>query len=120
MARNLREVAPFQEAIAERQLLFTAADGSTRDVLVQIGRPVKDPEDTGNALCPFRVLGFEEPDTFVAGGVDSVQALILALEVLTDYLAAKARTRGGSISFLGSSHLGFPPLGGSQPKAVHE
>ena len=112
--RNLRELVPFREVLAERALVFTGPDGSTCALTVQVGHPVPDPEGSGNAFCPFRLLGFEKEHGFVAGGVDSLQALVLGLEILTDYVGAQARAQGGTVSWLGSAHLGFPALGASR------
>jgi hypothetical protein len=110
---SLRERAPFQGIVAERVLLFTSGDGSTYDVSVQVGQPVTDPEHSESCLCPFRVLGFPKDHSFVSGGGDSLQALVLGLEVLTSYLEATARAHGGTLTWLGALELGFPILAGS-------
>jgi hypothetical protein len=114
MATDLRERAPFKTPIAARDLVFTRPDGSSHPVTVQVGQPVADPEYPNSALCPFRVLGLPKAHGFVAGGADSMQALVLALEVLPDYLGAAAREHGGTLSWHGSSHLGFPHLNASR------
>jgi uncharacterized protein DUF6968 len=71
------------EVIAMRYLYLV--DDPTHAVVVQIGRPEPLP-DGRNHSCAFRVLGLGSGAVQHVGGVDSLQALQLAIDVLTAYL----------------------------------
>jgi hypothetical protein len=67
-----------REPIASRELTWTTESGS-RPILVRIWSPV---EHEGNFFCDFAVDGFPEPIRSFGGGVDSLQALVIALQAL--------------------------------------
>ncbi|HEV8247815.1 MAG TPA: hypothetical protein VGP93_18705 [Polyangiaceae bacterium] len=108
---RIRDLVPFEGAIVEREFRFVPDDGGTELVITaQVGRPVPDPEGGPDSFCPIRVLGFPTEHVFVSGGVDSLQALVLGLGVLADYLYSTARIHAGTLTWLGSSELGLPAL----------
>ena len=71
------------EIIATRQLYLV--DDPATFIVVQVARP--EPLDDGrHYTCAFRVLGFGSGEVQRVGGVDSLQALQLALSVMVAYL----------------------------------
>jgi uncharacterized protein DUF6968 len=84
------------DTIATRKLRFKRADGVVVDVLVALGKPVPDPRHAQGAwMCPFQIRGVGDLKTRAIYGVDTMQALILALHILPPDLAARARESGG-------------------------
>jgi hypothetical protein len=72
----------FGEVIAERKLLV--GDGGTGTVVVSLGRP--RPSGDLEWECPFRIKG-PELEIFEFGrGIDSMQALVTALEGIRYHL----------------------------------
>ena len=108
MAARLREQIELGTVIAERELLFQRPGEVARPVCVRIGTPVEDTKHPGNALCPMQVSGFEKDEKMVIGGVDTLQALVLALQSAAAFVTACARERGGTLTWLGGNDLGFP------------
>lgn len=85
------------EIIATRKLVFTRGDGVESDVVVNLGNPVPDPNDPSTTwICPFQILGIGNERTNAIFGVDSLQALILALHILPTELAWLARNENGT------------------------
>jgi hypothetical protein len=116
MSRNLRSLIALGQVIAERELSCEKPGEPARTIRVQVGAPVSDPKYPDNALCPVVLLGFDSEEKWVLGGVDSVQALVLALQALPSCLSVCAKQYGGSLTWLGSPDLGFPPPAQEQLK----
>jgi hypothetical protein len=108
MSRNLRSIIPIGSVIAERELSFERSCEPSRTIRVQVGAPVSDPKFPENSLCPVVISGFEKDEKFVVGGIDSVQALLLGLQAVPSFIKLCAQQYGGSLTWLGSSDLGFP------------
>src|SRR5262245_14205495 len=84
------------DVIATRNLRFTHADGTSVDVSVSLGKPVPDPREPQlTRMCPFQIRGIGDEKTRAIFGIDTMQALILALHILPTELAAIARETGG-------------------------
>ncbi|MFB7122079.1 DUF6968 family protein [Kitasatospora sp. NPDC056273] len=88
-------------AVASRELVFTAPDGTRVPVLVEVGVPSRDPEGP-DWYCPYRITGHPGIADRVTAifGVDSLQALQLALTCLPDELSDAA-----GLTFLGGTDL---------------
>jgi len=71
--------AQLGEVIAERRLVARVRHGRARSVVVKFGRPVHSAVKNDPWWCPVEIIGIGKPRFFAAAGVDSVQALILAL-----------------------------------------
>jgi hypothetical protein len=106
MARNLRKAIPLGTVVAQRELTFARGQVS-HTLRVQVGTPVPDPAHAEGFLCPILVDGLDREERLVVGGVDTMQALTLALRALPAFLAACARQYGGQLSWLGNAALGF-------------
>ena len=77
--------------------------GTARVLTAKIGVPRR--VGTGEWACPYWITGFGDGATFRARGVDSVQALVLALEGVRIEL----KKAGGRISWVGErGTAGFP------------
>ncbi|GAA2658541.1 MULTISPECIES: DUF6968 family protein [Actinosynnema] len=89
------------DVIASRTLL--GPNGPVR-LLVGRPRPFDDEAPEGDHHCPIRIEGLEdEPVELAVAGVDSLQALILALGAIGDRIGSARQ----DLSFLGQPELGL-------------
>lgn len=86
--------------IAKRTL--QAKDG--REIEIIFGLPEKFPGDD-DFYCPFQLVGLGDEKVRYAGGVDSMQALILALKKLSYYVSSLDEVKNGEIQWLDGSNL---------------
>lgn len=95
------------DVIAERRLTLVE-DGKRRRVLVRIGAPARDVPVAGGRdwRCPFRITGHSQQ--LQAVGVDSMQALTFALQIVEILLSSREGT--GQLEWLGQTELGFPKI----------
>lgn len=93
------------ELVAERQLVLERPGEPPDTVVVRFGRPVRAPvpEDPETWWCPVQVIGLGKDRITSVAGVDSLQALVLALEFVTNTLPDAARNVGGTINWLGEA-----------------
>jgi len=78
------------QVIAERRL--RDEDQPEREVWVRVGLPCVSPEGPhGDYVCPYQISGAGDEKVRYAVGVDSLQALELALLVLPSELVALLR-----------------------------
>ena len=89
------------EVIAERALTFECGD-QKRPVKLLIGRPVQQPDAGPDDpwWCPVLIDGLGPNRLHTTAGVDSLQALLLALTSLYRMLPHYAQNEGGTIYFL--------------------
>ena len=92
------------EVIAVRHLRVTGADAT---VTVMIGKPKPFP-DGQDYYCPYQIRGLGSEGVRYAGGVDSVQALVMALEGIRTTLSTSQEAKAGRLNWLDQSDLGFP------------
>jgi len=92
------------EVIATRKLTL---DGGT-EVTVHVGRPCSPPEWNSNFYCPYQIIGLGSERVRRVGGVDSMQALVLALEAIGADFYAYNKLQANKISWFDQSDLGFP------------
>jgi len=92
------------DVIATRKLTGTWA-GKPIDILVEVGKPVPDPQ--GDWICPFRISGGPQQTLFYAAGLDSMQALYLALCMIGAKLGSEPYVQL-SLKCDDSDDLGFP------------
>lgn len=107
MARDLRNLIQLGSIVAEREFSFQRAGEPARTVRIQVGAPVPDPQNPGNALCPAVIQGFDREEKLVLGGVDSLQALNFALIAVSSFLRSSARQYAGTLTWLGHEDLGL-------------
>jgi hypothetical protein len=95
------------DIVAQRTLWVESSTGK-RPVVVAVGRPY--PIDGGeNYECPFTIDGMMATSLRSAKGVDSVQALSLALSIIGASLYTSREYKAGELTwFAGQDDLGFP------------
>jgi len=94
---------PMTPVIARRTLDYRPKKGRSRVVLLEVGRPARDPRDPAGWYCPYRISGVGRTRKFVIEGGDSLQALILALAALSkDIMGWNNRER--ALSWDGDRH----------------
>ncbi len=91
--------------IATRELILI--DG--KKVSVIIGKPEKFP-DSDDYYCPYQIMGIGRESVRYAGGIDSVQALILTLNMIGSDLYTSKEAKAGILRWVGGERgdLGFP------------
>ena len=99
----MKKLEDVGNVIAERELEL--ADGRT--VQVVIGQPQLFPEG-GSFYCPIRITGIGKEKIMRVGGVDSVQALVLALQAIDAHLFASLGAPDGILNWLGQQVLESP------------
>jgi hypothetical protein len=102
MAEQLTDV------IGERTLEARMPDSdAVMEIRVRIGRPYAHPDPDWDWVCPIQILGLADEAVRNVYGIDAIQALTLALQMVGINLAAAAR--GGELRWLGRSDLGASP-----------
>lgn len=89
-------------------------DKNPTEVLIRIGKPQPFPEEV-DYYCPFQIIGLGDEEVDWSGGIDEIQALLLALEKVGSILNNSKEFKDGKLSWLGSDkgNLGFPHLDSS-------
>lgn len=96
------------QLIAERRLSLRGEDGSECEILVRLGRPERDATPGGAWRCPMEILGWPGGDLRrYAHGEDSLQALVLALELVHVDLAHPPS--GSTLTWSGDTDLSLLP-----------
>ena len=91
--------------IAKRTL--DIAGDPNRKVTVLIGQPKPDGDDY---RCEFQIIGLSDGKTRSSHGMglDSMQALILTLQLIGTGLYTSDLAKAGRLNWEGSRNLGFP------------
>ena len=91
--------------IAARELYLF----NDKKVTVIIGKPDKFP-DSDDYYCPYQISGIGNGNIRYAGGIDGVQALLLALNMIGADLYTSEEYRVGILRWKGGEkgNLGFP------------
>jgi hypothetical protein len=76
-------------------------------IVVLIGQPQPFP-DYEDYYCPFQLRGYGDERIRYAGGVDAVQALELALQMIGTILYTSREAQEKRLSWNGAENLGFP------------
>jgi uncharacterized protein DUF6968 len=105
-----RMAEQFADVIAER-ILEARRPGSeaVTEVRARIGRPLRHPDPEGDWICPVQILGLGDEEVRQVYGIDAVQAITLALQMIEIDLGAAMR-EGVELRWLDSSEFGLPPL----------
>ena len=94
------------DLVAERQLMFEAGSGETKEVVVRVGRPIPDAPNRA-WVCPYQVSGLGRDRVVGIFGADSMQALLLALHTIPAELSSFVRKLGGRFLHNGEPEVGF-------------
>jgi hypothetical protein len=94
--------------IVERVFKVTDEDGTTGEVKLQIGKPYRVAESNSSLMwrCPFQIIGVGSGKVHTAPGMDSLDALLLALRLAESYLLSERRRE--KITWLDDEDLGLP------------
>ena len=95
------------EVIGEREVLFTRSNGTTETLKVRIGKPIMG-DSPLEWRCPYQIEGLGRVRTVAMSGVDSVQALLLTMQVILPELDHIAKHENGTCSWLEDPNSGFP------------
>jgi hypothetical protein len=90
--------------IAERQL-EGCKNGIVGRITVRIGKPFPDESSDGCWYCPYSITAGNDQRLFYGAGVDSVQALCIAIAMINTDL--KNRYSDLSLTWMGETDLGF-------------
>ena len=89
--------------IATREL-----QASGRKITVVIGKPEMFPDGV-NFYCPYQIVGIGNERVRYAGGVDAVQALQLAMQMIGAELYTSQEAQSKQLSWVDDTgNLGFP------------
>ncbi|MEJ7623685.1 MAG: hypothetical protein WKF34_06800 [Pyrinomonadaceae bacterium] len=98
------------EVIASRSLTIKNADGKTSEFVVLIGKPCLT-EGSSNFYAPYQFRGIGKENVKYAAGVDTVQAIQLAMVMIGAELDAINSKTGNNIRWEcrdESGDFGFP------------
>jgi len=99
------------EPIARREFEFNGRDGPVK-VVASIGTPAVMPDDPHQEwYCPWLIEGPDKTRSSDGVGVDTMQALLLALSGMRTDLEMIARK--GKLTFLAGEDLMFELVGGA-------
>ncbi len=87
--------------VAERCLVFRDGSIEAREVRVTVGKPTKSNDDEYS--CQIQILGLGDEHTRSIYGVDSMQALQLALRFVSEML----QNYRDELRWLGNKEIGF-------------
>jgi len=94
------------DVIAERKLSLVLEDGSSRTIVVKIGKPLRVP-GPDVYRCHFQFVGFDHDKIPYAEGDDSMQAIILALTKIASHLYTSVEFKSMRLTSMGERNLGF-------------
>ena len=91
------------KCIAKRELRLRRRRTRARTVTVSFGQPVRSPRsERGDPWwCPIEITGLGRKRLSIIPGEDSLQALILAFEYVSNILPFEAERVGGNLEWLG-------------------
>jgi hypothetical protein len=95
------------EVIAVRQVDAVATDGSRTEVVLKLGKPMPDPLPGGDWCCPHQIVGLGDERVAATFGVDSLQALLLAVYSVRLRLTERAEGASVALDWLGQPDLGL-------------
>ncbi|MBM9502133.1 hypothetical protein JWG44_17890 [Leptospira sp. 201903071] len=104
----MREKFKLGTVIAKREL--DLSQGKTKQkVIVKIGKPKPSEDKKMDWYCPFQIQGLGLDEIKVSFGIDSIQALQLAMEMIGSILRLHyQRINPGKLTWLNEENLGFP------------
>lgn len=89
--------------IATRDL--TLAEIKTVKVSIGTPAPYSDGKDY---YCPYQIIGIGDGKIKYTSGIDSVQALYLAMKKIGATITASSEAKSGKLKWLDNLDLGFP------------
>jgi hypothetical protein len=100
-----------EDIVARRTLELNSKEGEKKaytKIKIEIRKPEPDPEDIWHCWrCPFRIIGYGDEKIHYVYGVDSIQALYFALQMVGMYFWPSQQD-GVDITWNGDPDLGLP------------
>lgn len=93
------------EVVAKRELKYVDVNGE-QSLYVKLGKPRTDLKAGGDWECPIQV----GDKVKLAFGVDSYQALSMALQLISIEVKYLKDQQNLNLSWLGTADLGFEPI----------
>ena len=85
-------------------------DCGDKNVMLEIGMPYPMDKGQPDCWCPYRISGLGSDAVKRSGGVDSMQALYLAMQSAAADLYCSDAARDQVLQWLGQRNLGLPVL----------
>jgi hypothetical protein len=105
---------PWTETIAERTFEFHSAAGAVEPIQLTLGKPAMIPgAPDGDWYCPYRLASSGEVRESYAGGVDAVQAVLLALSKV--WAELRHFPKSGIVLWLEEPDLGLQTIAPQPP-----
>ena len=100
------------KVVASRRLYLVDSPETVFEV--SVGEPQSFP-DGQDFYCPIQIIGKSESRVFYGAGIDSMQALDLALNNLASYVNSLNRDFGGKVRWIDDdTKLGFTMIDGTK------
>lgn len=80
-------MAALDDVLAERE--YDVGEGPISSAVLRIGKPAEHPD--GDWVCAVQITGLGDDRVYEAAGVDSLQALMMALQMARTQLEAHRR-----------------------------
>ncbi|MDI7182678.1 DUF6968 family protein [Leptospira santarosai] len=93
--------------IAERKLSLKVGR-KKQTVLIRIGKPKISNDPKMDWYCPFQISKIGLDTIKAAHGIDSIQALLLAMKMIEAILVHFQKSNPGKLTWLNQEYLGFP------------
>jgi hypothetical protein len=87
------------QILASRKLRFVKSDGSSEEVMLNVGAPTQFNEE-GDWHCPYQICSARHSKINAMVGIDSLQALTLTMKTLDVELNYWERKHDGRFYFL--------------------
>ncbi|MEV3854104.1 hypothetical protein AB0J38_07230 [Streptomyces sp. NPDC050095] len=108
--------------VAGRAFQAVEPDGRVIDLALELGTPRPAPDK--DWICPCRIRGLDDSRVWMIYGIDALQALTLANDLLATQIAAFAEERGWTFNWLGAENVPIADVLHKRPSAwdreVHE
>ena len=91
--------------VGSRSIEAVHPDGRAVSLTIQLGSPRTDPAMDDAWACPCRILGLGDAPVWRLYGVDSLQAVAQAVELLRRVLRAEAEEHGWTFTWGGEPGL---------------
>ena len=93
----------FGELVASRTVEAVDVSGNVVELTLELGKP--RPALDKDWICPCRIRGFDDSRVWLMYGIDGLQAITIATDLLAGQLAAAAEERGWKFNWLDAENL---------------
>ena len=95
--------------ILERSFELLGANGKSEKISLFIGKPYQISESDVSLTwrCPYQIVGIGLEKIKEGPGIDSIDAMLMSLQIAEAYLKSYGQTEGKTITWLGEDDLGL-------------